>query len=253
MTAAQLAIVACLGLVLLGTMGGAAWLILSDIGGAPASQAGPGEPTPSGAPEQTPTETAAPLATVTLTPTETPVPYESLIPEGWNQFGNLEVEFWLPPGFVGGDVRNDLLGVAARIAEAEPQLTEIAEGLGDDPPDYWFWALDVTISEAGYQAGIGLDFEDAPGYTPEQYGDALMGAFTADVIVLSRTEFDLGAYPAHRMELEASDLRFRLQEVIYLIQEGDRIWHLVCSAPLGEFFEREADFDQVARTFRTLP
>ena len=58
------------------------------------------------APENTPvpraTSTLIVIPTLTPTQTPTPVPYEMLIPSGWEQFKTGLVEIWLPSSFKPG-------------------------------------------------------------------------------------------------------------------------------------------------------
>ena len=61
------------------------------------------------APENTPvpraTSTLIVIPTLTPTQTPTPVPYEMLIPSGWEQFKTGLVEIWLPSSFKPGDAK----------------------------------------------------------------------------------------------------------------------------------------------------
>ena len=253
MTTVQLVIIACLGLVLLGSMGTVLWWMVNDLRGLPAAPAAPTASEPAATGTASVGLATEIDTTITETPTETAVPYESLIPEGWIRMGSDEVEFWVPPTYVGGDVKNDLNGVADRVAAADPDFASIADGLRQDPPtSCWFWALETVRSPNDYQPGLGLGFEDAPGADVEAYADAVISNFTADVIVLKRRDFEVGGYPAKRIEIEATDVTVRIQEAIYIIQDGDRFWYFVCTSHLNDFFERQSEFDQVVRTFRTL-
>jgi hypothetical protein len=253
MTAIQLATIACFGLVLLVSMTTVVWFISNDLKAAPAAQGTPDASAMAPLDTAQPSLTPEAVPTATEIPTETAIPYEALIPEGWEQMSNEQLEFWVPPSFKGGDFRNDLNGSADRIAAADPLFAEFAEGLKQDPPAFWFWLMDTAVSPNGYQAGIGLDFEDASGWSLDAYADEVISNFTSDVIVLKRRDFEMNSYQALRLEIEGTDVSFRYQEAIYLIQDGDRIWYFVCSSHLNEFFDYQSHFDEVVRTFRTLP
>lgn len=224
MTVPQLVVIACLGLVTLGVMGAAGWMILGNKLPGPAASNQLVQPD-LGTPTDYPTSTL--LATFTPlppTPTFTPTTYESLIPAGWNQFNYQKVELWMPPDFV---------------KRSSSQYLIIAENKNTDPDGFkvnLFMTKDTTTK---------TDLDD---YIRE----GIM-KFPSDVTFLEKRGFNVGTYVASRVEVEVVVGSTPIEEAIYFIKDGGNVWQIFGVSHYDEFRKWVPIFDQIAHTFRINP
>ncbi|HTX89982.1 MAG TPA: hypothetical protein VMC09_02100 [Anaerolineales bacterium] len=222
MTGMQLFVLGCMGLVIIGLMGFGGWLILGN-------NALPADLAPAG-PTQAPVQASAPLPSETPPPTRTPIlptftlaptTYESMIPEGWNQFTYKNVEIWVPAEFV-KDSSGDKL-------------------------------IDLVTSKTagkGFKTTIYLDKDEGVTTDLDSYVRDGLGHFTAEVTFLEKKDFQIGNYEVRRIKSQVIILGVSVGVMDYLIKDGSTVWDLACMSYYDELHDWQPVFDQVAQTFR---
>ena len=216
MTPAQIAILVGLGVavcVLIAVMG---WLVLGVNPSAFIQQA----PTP--APRMTSTPFVLPTITPTLT--FTPVPYEQLIPDGWNQHTTALMEIWLPSNF---KVTNK---------DADEELALVASNPKTSP-----YKMSVTVS----YVPLGTD-------SLETYVDTSLAKMDSTVRAVERREVSLNGADAVRMVFETRVDSVDVNELVYVIQDGGTAWVVFYVAQINEFYDTLPTFELSAKTFRVV-
>lgn len=216
---AGLAVTACLIFALAG------WFVLrnrfNQTGGAPESAP---------VPHVTPTPWA--LSTVAPTGTPTPLPYESLIPDGWSQFKTGLVELWLPADFEPGDPQ--FFNNSPNTAMGELILTG-------------------TQSESSlYQMLVIVSYEPLTAETLDVYLDAEVAKIPADIRVAQRSKVTLNGTEAVRFVFETRYNNVDVNDLTYVFLDGGTIWYVEYIAQINEFFEKLSIFEKSAQTFRIV-
>ena len=180
------------------------------------------------APQSTPTipATATMIVIPTSTPTETPtpVPYEQLIPTGWKQFKTKLVEIWLPPEFKNAK-KNPDEELAASNPISKTTLTNVRVNVG---------------------------YEPLTGDSIDAYLDDKLSKFDSSMRLVERRKVFLNSTEAIRMVIEGHVKTWDVNELVYIIPDGDTVWSVVYFAEINDFYEMLPTFEQSAKTFRIV-
>jgi len=198
------------------------WLIISR--GRRAPQAAPSTLIP------LPTATLMLPPTSTATVGPTPIPYETLIPEGWVQFSSSLFEIWLPPGYKPASADNLVTGLGNTPVVA---LMLRGKYTPKSPNDIY-----VTIA---YEPMTGESFDQFLSERLTQLGP----------IVSDRSHVDLNTIPAVRLMFTGrKGNNTDINELTYAILDGTTVWYVQYTAELTEFYNSLTNFEASAKTFR---
>lgn len=184
------------------------------------------------APQNTPVPpmTATPFALPTLTPTgtPTPVPYELLIPEGWEQFKTALVELWLPKGF--------------KQQKSKP---------GDSaPPEL---QMVGTISETSLNPVIVMIYyEPLAAGSLDAYVDVALGNLPPEDRVTERKRVNINSVDAVRVLVETRIDNTEANAMIYIIPDGGTVWMVFYFAQINDFYTMLDTFERSVKTFRPV-
>ncbi len=179
-----------------------------------------------------PTATLIPTLTQTSTPAPTPLPYESLIPQGWAQHRTALHEIWTPPGY--------------KSAKADPLVL----GLGSSP------ILDLSLSHSASSKSankiyITVSYEPFTGDAFDQFINARL--MELGLTVSERSKVDVNTVPATRLVFsERKGSNLDVNELTYIFLDGSTIWYVQYTAEIAEFYEALPDFESSAQTFRVV-
>lgn len=246
MTIIQLAILGCLAFVACGTVaGGLLFASSSTIGGGIALF-------PSPAPSATPLPTSTPFLTATPAPTSTAtlIPYEELIPPGWNQHTTTILELWVPPQF--NSINIDVERQATIDLYRDLGYEDYAEDLENNPSAYVFWFKHSDPGSNLFTPNINIGpalmtAADLDTYLNQAYADG-----PQEFVVVNRQEFAVGNYEARRWLLEANLNNIYIGVAQYAIFDGTDVWFITGGSHFNEFYSWLPEFDKVARTFRLI-
>lgn len=246
MTIVQLAILGCLACVACGLMAGS----LVFISG---SRSGSGFalfPTP--VPSSTPQPTFTPYLTETpsLTPTVPPVPYEDLIPSGWNQYTTENIELWVPSQFEPVNIEQER--EERNKLYRELGLDDLAGNLEDEPPAYVFWFAHPAPDKVLIAANITIEPRLMTAESLDVYLDQEVADLSQRSILVSRQDFVVGEYEARRLIEEVNLGSNYAGAVHYVIFDGINVWVISGTSHFNEFYAWLPEFDKVARTFRLI-
>ena len=224
MSCMQLIVLDCVGLVALGGIGFAAWLILRGVNPITVAPVEPTQVAPSTA-LPIPSSTPLPSSTPDLpTPTFTATTYESLIPEGWNQYKYNKVEMWMPADFVKKSFKDTLI-----------------------------YAENKNESGNGFVVSVGLTKDIPAVATLDEYIRNGLKNFTPETTFLEKKTFKIGSYEAVRLKMQVIISNVPMGEAVYFIKDGGTIWILADISHYTEFSTWLKIFDQIAKTFRINP
>jgi hypothetical protein len=252
MTLAQVGILAGLALLACLLLSALGYLIVRNVlgGASPPAVVPPAE-------TATPTFTATFTPTITPTPTATPIPYESVLPAGWNPLRYASVELWLPPSFVGGDMLDNRSATLAAIAALGPEFSSVVEASGQIPPTTLLLAVDPNLGRYLIITNVIVFFEvgtpgGLDGY-PNYYLENYYLAELPNSYIQDNRRYAIRDLPGRRFIISARRGTVEFSETVYILQDGDTIWALSCVTSAAELYERLPVFDQIAQTFRVAP
>ena len=247
LTTIQLVVVSCLICGLCGVFGAGAYLLAGGMGltFTPFTRA-------TSAPVIT--ATFAPTWTPTLLPTPastfTPVPYESVIPGGWRQYKNENVEIWLPPtyGFV-----DDPLQFNKDVADSFRKLgqEQLAIDREQNPPTYELLFRGPATNNL-YIPTVYVKQFPRRGLSLAQFIDSTNSGLGQNFSVVERKPFAFYGGQGERVVIQANFNSLYVGYVYYLVQDGELIWEIGCDAHLNDFYNFQTTFDQIAQTFRPV-
>ncbi len=223
MTTSQLMVIGVLALIAVGLVITVAWLFLGNMISFAALPTQPplaAQFTPTPLPTRTPFPSRTPILP---TPTFTATTYESLIPPGWKQYITGKVELWIGPDFV-----------------------------SESSPDSLIYVENANADEEGL---VVVDLYNAPadGADLDEFIRTFVAEFPAEMTFLEKRKFEVGAYPAYRVKVQAIVDSVSIAEAMYFIQDGDTVWILGGISHYDVFNDWLPIFDQIAHTFRINP
>lgn len=245
MTIVQLLILGCLTCVVCGTLVGGFVFVSGSTGGGFSVF-------PSAVPSSTLEPTFTPYLTEipTLAPTATLIPYEELIPSGWDQYTTATIELWVPPQFQLVDVgqeRQDRIEFYKDLG-----YDEVARELEENPPAYVFWFKESEPRTTLYIANITVEPLLMNAGDLDEFLDREYESGPQEFIIVNRQEFQVGYYEARRVQLEANISNIYIGIAQYAIFDGVNVWIINCGSHFNDFYALLPEFDKVARTFREI-
>ena len=245
MTIVQLAILGCLGFFACGTLLGGLLFVSDSMGG---------EFSIFPSPELTSTlpSTSTPYLTETptLTPTVTPIPYEDIVPSGWNQYTTETVELWLPPQFEIVDVgkkRQESIEFYKDIGRED-----LAREIEESPSAVVFWFETSEPSKTLYKTNVSVEPSLMTAANLDDYLDQQTTRSVQEFVVVNRQVFQVGNYEARRLLSETNLSNVYIGVAQYAVFDGINIWYITCASHFNEFYAWLPEFDKIARTFRPL-
>jgi hypothetical protein len=171
-----------------------------------------------------------PTLTPTITPT--PLPYEQLIPAGWNQYETSLVEIWLPSNFKLADNRT----VNTTAGFALPELL-IAE---------------VPSKSSAYTMLVAVSYDLLTGDSLDKFLDAKFPSLPYQARVSDRRTVYVNTVEARRIVVEFRINNIDYNDMVYVFLDGQTVWYVEYVAQISEFFDNLPIFEQSIQTFRTV-
>jgi hypothetical protein len=194
----------------------------------------------SGLLERAPENTLVPRATSTMiviptlapTQTPTPVPYEMLIPSGWEQFKTRLIQIWLPSDFKLGDTK--LLSDSTNFAVPELIITG------------------ATSKSSLYQMLVTVSYEPLTADTLDAFLDRKITTFPTEVRVAERRKVSVNSTDAVRFVFETRNNNIDIEVLAYVFHDGGTVWYVEYGAQINEFYEMLPTFEDSVKTFRIV-
>lgn len=177
------------------------------------------------------TSTPFVLPTMSPTATLTPVPYEQLIPGGWNQYRTTLVELWLPAGFKSTGTNPNSV-VSGNSVVQELSLA------GDSP--------------SAHKIYVSVSYEPLSGDSLDAFLDSKLANMPPEVNMSDRRKVTINSAESYRLMLEWQDSSIYTNDLFFVFQDGSTIWYVKYSAEIKDFYEMLPVFEQSVRTFRIV-
>jgi hypothetical protein len=192
-------------------------------------QSAPDQP-PTVVPTVTPMLVIQPTLTPTITPT--PMPYEQLVPAGWNQYKTSLVEIWLPSNFKLAD--NRTVNITAGFALPELLVTE------------------VPSKSSSFTMLVGISYDLLTGDSLDKFLDAKFPSLPYQARVSDRRTVYVNTVEARRIVVEFRINNIDYNDMVYVFLDGQTVWYVEYVAQISEFFDNLPVFEQSIQTFRTV-
>jgi len=225
MTRMQIGILAGLAgaLCLIVIVGG--WFVVSNRRGALSNS-------PASGPAPTVTSVVAVTATIEATITPTPIPYEQLIPAGWNQYTTSLVEIWMPGNF--------------KLADSKTKDITANFGIPD------LLLAEVTSKSSAYTMLVSVSYDLTTGGSLDQVLDEKFPNIPYQARIADRRTVFINTLEARRVVIEFKVENIDYNNMVYLIQDGNTVWYVEYVAQISEFFDNLPIFEQSIKTFRPV-
>jgi len=188
------------------------------------------------APENTPvpraTSTMIVIPTLTPTQTPTPVPYEMLIPSGWEQFKTELIEIWLPANFKLGDSK--LLSDSTNFAVPELIITG------------------ASSKSSLYQMLVTVSYEPLNTDALDAFLDSKIAKFPTEVHVAERRKVSVNGTDGVRFVFETRSNNIDIDVLAYVFLDGSTVWYVEYGAQINEFYEMLPTFEDSVKTFQIV-
>lgn len=186
-----------------------------------------------------PTDTSIPqftatpfiLPTLLSTATLTPIPYEQLIPEGWEQHETALVEIWLPPGFENTASKTASV-VSGNSVVTELSLAGTSPGSGDET---------IYVSVA---------YEPLTAESLDAFIGEMLAARPPEVNMSEHRKVVINSRDAYRLMFEWQSSNVYTNDLVFIFLDGGTVWYVKYSAEIKDFFEMLDAFDDSVETFR---
>ena len=211
--AGALLLLVCIGGVLIVARGGLGFL---------------GATAPTGVPTVTSVIVTPPTLTPTITPT--PIPYDQVIPAGWNEYKTSLVEIWMPGNF----------------KLADRNTNDITANFG--VPDLLL--AEVSSNASAYTMLVGVSYDVATGDSLDEVLDTKSLNMPYQARISDRRTVFVNTLEARRLIIEFRVNNIDYNNMVYVIQDGSTIWYVEYVAQIAEFFDNIGVFEQSILTFR---
>ena len=189
------------------------------------------------APLETPTpqSTATPYVLPSPIPTGTltPIPYDQLIPAGWEQHKTALVELWLPPGFKPVDPKKLIVK-----SEGTKTLDLILQG---------------SLSQTSlYVVVVAVFYEPITTGSLDAQVDKALAETPADYRLTERRKVLVNSTEVIRIVQETRLQGVDANQLTYAFQDGGTIWYVQYAAQINSFYEALDTFEKSVKTFRPV-
>ncbi len=227
MTSTQIAILAGLAVVACLLLGISGWLVFENLPQLFVSQSSMETPVPQFTPTLFLTSTPPPTETLT------PLPYELLIPDGWEQHRTTLVEIWLPPGFKNAK-SDEIAQFKTTAAVPELVLTSLSS------------KLDL------YKVVVGITYEPLTTNTLDEFLNLTLSTLSSNLTLTDRRKVSINSHKVVRLILETRQGSLDLNFLVYVFLDGGTIWNVYYGAQINEFYEMLPTFETSIQTFRIV-
>ena len=172
---------------------------------------------------------------------------------GWHAYRGVDVELWLPSGFVGGDPaarREELLGIARA---AGPGYEEIVQTLEEQPENLRFYSWELEE----YETIVVITTHEAPA---EMSVEAYLGEWVDTVVQqfpeygeVSKGPVQIGGQTVGRAVLDLTHAGAVTRQISYLFKEGASVWVLGYAFPADRYTDLLPMVELSVQTFRANP
>jgi hypothetical protein len=188
---------------------------------------------PASAPVTQSTSTPFVLPTLSPTATLTPIPYEQLIPNDWEQHQTALVELWLPPGFKSTGIN------AASAISGNSVVLELS-------------LAGTSASSSANKIYASISYEPLTADSLDAFLDSRLSSKPPEVNMSERRKVLINSTEAYRLMFEWQNSNVYTNDLLFIFLDGSTIWYVKYSAEIKDFYEMLPVFDDSVKTFRIM-
>ena len=173
------------------------------------------------------------LPTLSPTATLTPVPYEQLIPNGWEQHRTTLVELWLPPGF-----KSTGTNIASAVSGNSVVLELALAG--------------TSASSSANKIYASVSYEPLTTDSLDSFLESRLSSIPPEVNMSERRKVSINSTEAYRLMFEWQNSNIYTNDLLFIFLDGTTIWYVKYSAEIKDFYEMLPVFDDSVKTFRIV-
>jgi hypothetical protein len=157
---------------------------------------------------------------------------------------------WLPEGFEGGDLANDVNVIVDRLRSLGGKYADLAAMIEQNPSALVIIAYELNPGPSGFLTNVNVTKEQVlSGMTVNTYMEAGAAQFANyGFTVLEKGLVQLDNYEAGRIVIEATSLQAK--EVMYIIKSNNTMWITTYATGISEFEDRLPMIEQSANTIK---
>ena len=179
--------------------------------------------------------TPTPFVLPTLSPTATltAVPYEQLIPNGWDQHRTTLVEIWLPAGFKNTGTNS------ASVVSGNSVVLELS-------------LAGTSASSVTHKIYASVSYEPLTADSLDAFLDSRLSNIPPEVNMSERRKVSINSTESYRLMFEWQDSNVYTNDLLFIFLDGGTIWYVKYSAEIKDFYEMLPIFEQSIKTFRIV-
>lgn len=178
--------------------------------------------------------TSTPFLLPTLSPTATltPVAYEALVPEGWDQHKTGLIELWMP-----SDFKNAAPGVVSGVA-GNTVILDLA--------------LVATSGKSSYPRSVSVSYEPLTSNSLDEFLEVKLSNIPTEVNLAVHQDVVINGMEAARLMFESQSGSLSINDLLFVFQDGGTVWYVKYSAEISEFYEMMPVIEESIKTFRMV-
>jgi len=170
-------------------------------------------------------------------------------PAGWVRIDGVRTEIWLPSGFEGGDVEEDLPLIVENLRHLGNDFSPFVEAIEANPDSIDLIAYDTQSLAGGVFTNVVIAGERVPSAIDAgDYLEILTSRLPDTFVVLDQRELDDDTVFADlRLDLSGAVV---MRQRIYLTKREGMIWSVGFTSSEVEFDDRRGAFEVAFSRFR---
>ncbi len=222
LTITQLGILGGLALLAMLSIGGMFWMVYS------ASQVSIPTALPSLTPLPPATETPLPPTNTPLPPTATATPTPAVpdpAPDGWVKFESAQVELWLPPEYIGGDMLDNRDATIKQISALQTKTVKLnITSLKKAPPEVIMLIYHKPLTPGLLTAVYVTKFTRTPETELQAFVDEMMNKLPGAVSIFGTHKITVLGREAQKIEIEQRIEGSTINATFIYIKNGADFW-----------------------------
>jgi hypothetical protein len=159
----------------------------------------------------------------------------------------------LPDSYIGGNIKDDLDVIVARLREQGPNLEPMAQSIEQNPDMYVIWAIDSKVGPSGFFSNVNVTTQQVLSTgSVNMYMDATEQQLPPEFKVVARDTLDLSGYNAGQMVIEFEMSGVQGKEIVYMLKDGSALWAITFAAAMDAYDQQFPIFELSAHTFRIV-
>ncbi|MBE9127939.1 MULTISPECIES: DcrB-related protein [unclassified Coleofasciculus] len=170
---------------------------------------------------------------------------------GWKAIAGEGVTLSLPKHYEGGNPHTDINTIAAKLEKVSPGYSARLEAIKQNPQAIALLAFDPKTANSGFMTNVNITKEKVPtGVTIQQYLEAATQQLVERYEILEQKVVSIDPYQGGRIVAKSTTGETPIQQLFYIVQDGNTFWLVTYSTTVAEFDQRLPTFEQSIATLK---